>query len=283
MAAAVGPLAAYALPAVPLAVAVRLATVPYRRAVRGLQLRYRDVAAWELERDGVGLVVVLGAATLIALAPAGWPRVLTAVGLGFVATAFAPAALVVAFRTRRPTDEERATLDDVLGDCRLRVVDDRTRVGSALAAGIVPGGRYVFLTESLFDALSPAELRAVAAHEVGHHRRGHVLLRFSLVALAAGAGLAVGEFASEMALSAILVGAVPFVLGLAWVVRRTEVSADAYAADVVGGPALASALETLAERRYVFESGGRFRAFSHHPPLGERIGDLRGRAATQTA
>lgn len=272
----VGTLAAYLLPAVPVAVAARLATVPSRRTVRRLELRYRDAAAWELERDGVGAVVVLGAAVVIALAPSGWSRVLTTLALGLLVTALAPVALVVALRTRWPTDTERARVADLLpSGVALRVVDDRTRIGSAFAAGVVPGLERVFVTESLFDVLEDDELRAVVAHEVGHHERHHVLLRFSLVALAAGAAVGVASSAPDLALAGIVVGAVPFALVLAWVVRRTEHAADAYAARVVGGPALADALETLVEHRFVLDSGEQLRAFAYHPPLGERIEGLR--------
>ncbi|ELZ29162.1 peptidase M48 Ste24p [Halosimplex carlsbadense 2-9-1] len=275
VAAAVG---AYALPVVAVAVVARLATVPYRRAARGFRVRYRDAAAWELERDGVGLAGVVLTAGAIALVPAGWPRVVAAVGLGLVATAVTPFALVVALRTRWPTDEELAAVDGVLPDgVRLRVVDDRTRLGSAFAAGLVPGAEYVFLTESLFDALDGDQLRAVVAHEVGHHEHEHVLLRYLLVAVAAGAALGVASVAPDVALVAVLVGTPPFAVALAWAVRRTEAQADAYAAEAVGGAALAGALETLAERRYIAEGGGPARILSHHPPLGERIEGLRQR------
>ncbi|MFB6151565.1 MAG: M48 family metallopeptidase [Haloarculaceae archaeon] len=275
VAAAVGTLGAYLVPALPVALAVRLGTVPYRRAARDLRVRYRDAAAWELERDGAGVVLVLTAAALIALTPGGWPRVLVAAGLGLVAVALAPFALVVALRTRWPSDAERDLLGDVLGGVHLRVVDDRTRVGSAVAAGVLPGARYVFVTESLFDVLDDDEVRAVVAHEVGHHERHHVLLRFALLAAAAAVALALVEFAPDLALGAVLVGAGPTAVALAWVVRRTEESADAYAAATVGGPALADALETLVERRYVIEATGLLRVLSYHPPLSERTADLR--------
>lgn len=276
VAAVVGPVAVFLLPVVPVALAVRLATVPYRAAVRGLQVRYRDAAAWELERDGVGALAVLAGTIVIALAPAGLERALTAVAIGFVATALAPFAVVVALRTRWPTADERARLADVLGGVRLRVVDDRTRVGSAFAAGVLPGARYVFVTESLFDVLDDDELRAVVAHEVGHHERHHVLLRFSTLALAASAALGLSALVpDEAALVTVAVGAAPVAVVLAWVVRATERSADDYAAAAVGGAALASALERLAERRYVFDATGLARAFAAHPPLAERIAGLR--------
>ncbi|WP_436927781.1 M48 family metallopeptidase [Halosimplex amylolyticum] len=270
--------AVYALPVVALALAVRLATVPYRRAVRGFRLRYRDAAAWELERDGVGFLAVLLAAGAIALVPGGLPRVLAAVGIGLVATALTPFALVVALRTRWPTDAERAAVADVLPPgVRLRVVDDRTRLGSAVAAGFVPGGEYVFCTESLFAVLDDEELRAVVAHEVGHHEREHVLLRYSLVAVAAGVALGVASVAPGIALATLLIGIAPAAVVLAWIVRRTEAQADAYAAEAVSGTALASALETLAEHRFVVEATGPSRLLSYHPPLTERITRLRGR------
>lgn len=222
------------------------------------------------------LVVVAAGAAAIALAPPGWPRALVAVGLGLVATALTPVALVVALRTRWPTDAELATLEGVLGDVRLRVVDDRTRVGSALAAGVVPGLRYVFLTESLFELLDDDELRAVVAHEVGHHERNHVLLRFSLVALAAGAALALASVLPPGRTLVVLgAGALPAAVGFAWVVRATERSADAYAARAVGGPALASALERLARHRYVADATGPTALLSYHPPLSERVATLR--------
>ncbi|QLH76607.1 M48 family metalloprotease [Halosimplex rubrum] len=275
----VAAVAAYVLPVVVVALAARLATVPYRRAVRGFRVRYRDAAAWELERDGVGFAGVLLAAGVIALVPAGWPRVVAAVGLGLVATALAPFALVVGLRTRWPTDAERAAVDAALPDgIRLRVVDDRTRLGSAVAAGIVPGAEYVFLTESLFDTLDGDELRAVVAHEVGHHAGGHVLLRYLLVAVAAGAALGAASVAPDAALVAVLAGTPPFAVALAWVVRRTEEQADAYAAEVVSGAALAGALEVLADRRYIVEGGGPARLLSYHPPLADRIEWLRGRS-----
>lgn len=281
-AAAVGAAAAYLVPVALVVLATRLATVPHRGAARNLRLRYRDVAAWEVERSGVGVVGLLAAVGAIAAVPAGWPRAVVAVGLAFLATALAPVALVVALRTRWPTDDERDLVADLLPPgVALRVVDNRTRVGSAFAAGVVPGVERVFVTEALFDVLDDDELRAVVAHEVGHHERHHVLLRFSLAALAAGAALGVAGYAPVATMYALLVGAVPLVAGLAWVVRRTEYAADGHAARVVGGPALADALERLAERRYVLDSGGVLGVFAYHPPLAERIRRLRAAPAPE--
>ncbi|MCA9265751.1 MAG: M48 family metalloprotease [Planctomycetales bacterium] len=51
------------------------------------------------------------------------------------------------------------------------------RSRNAAVCGVVPPFRYAFLTQALLDALSPTEIFAVFAHEVGHIRHGHVLRR----------------------------------------------------------------------------------------------------------
>jgi|GEM_PF-955456 len=272
----VGASAAYLVPIALVVLVVRLATVPYQRAARDLRLRYRDAAAWELKRSGVGVVGLLAAVGVIAAVPSGWPRALVAVGLGFLVTVLAPVALVVALRTRWPTDAEHALVADLLPHgVALRVVDDRTRVGSAFTAGVIPGLKRVFVTESLFDVLDDEQLRAVVAHEVGHHEHNHVLLRFSLVAAAASVALTVASYAPVATVYGLVAGGVPLAVGLAWAVRHTERAADAYAAAVVGGPALAGALEVLADRRYITAASGPFGLLEYHPPLAERIERLR--------
>ena len=50
-------------------------------------------------------------------------------------------------------------------------------VVNAAVAGFVPGLRYVFLTDALLTRLTPEEIEAVFAHEVGHVRHRHLLAR----------------------------------------------------------------------------------------------------------
>ena len=59
---------------------------------------------------------------------------------------------------------------------------DRT-ICNAAVAGIFPGCRYVFLSDVLLERLSPQEIAAVYAHELGHVRHGHLLLRLLIVVL----------------------------------------------------------------------------------------------------
>ena len=56
-------------------------------------------------------------------------------------------------------------------------------VVNAAVAGMVPGLRYVFLTDGLLEHLSDDEIQAVFGHEIGHIRHGHLFLRgFALLA-----------------------------------------------------------------------------------------------------
>jgi STE24 endopeptidase len=50
---------------------------------------------------------------------------------------------------------------------------------NAAVAGVVPGLRYVFLTDGLLQHLREDEVHAVFGHEIGHIRHGHLFLRGS--------------------------------------------------------------------------------------------------------
>ena len=55
------------------------------------------------------------------------------------------------------------------------------RVLTAGVMGIIPGIRYILITPSLMESLSPEELEAVIAHEIGHVKKMHLLLYFVLI------------------------------------------------------------------------------------------------------
>lgn len=130
--------------------------------------------------------------------------------------------------------------------------------------------RKIVLYDTLVAQLSEAELEAVLAHEIGHHRRKHIpqrlawaalssLIAFSLIGYLArdgGLGTAFGfpsgsSVAPTLLLFALISPAVLFwstPLGNLWS-RRHEYEADAYAKDAVGGPeALVGALRKLSEK-----------------------------------
>ena len=59
---------------------------------------------------------------------------------------------------------------------------DRQMLNAAVA-GLVPSIRYVFVTDAILQYLRDDELESVVAHELGHVRRHHLLLRLLLLGL----------------------------------------------------------------------------------------------------
>lgn len=113
---------------------------------------------------------------------------------------------------------------------------------NAMVAGIVPGVRYVLLTDRLVSELTPDEVEAVFGHEVGHVKHGHMLyymgfLFISWMAVAALWPLAASAFPELNAVDleedwvklpfVALVGAYIFVV-FGFLSRRCERQADVY-------------------------------------------------------
>ncbi|HAT10759.1 MAG TPA: hypothetical protein DCS97_09245 [Planctomycetes bacterium] len=72
-----------------------------------------------------------------------------------------------------------------LGDVRLRVWSSPGgQVHNAMAMGLFPGLRWTLVSSDLISDLPPEQVRAVVAHEAGHHRHRHLLtyLGFALIA-----------------------------------------------------------------------------------------------------
>ncbi len=129
--------------------------------------------------------------------------------------------------------------------------------------------RRIVLFDTLIAQLTPEELEAVLAHEVGHYRRGHIPKTLALSAaiqLGAFASIAwlsrsdwfnpafrfpAGELAPAFLLFGLLSGAVMF-----WfsplgnlLSRKHEYEADAFARDAAGGAGpLVAALRKLAQK-----------------------------------
>lgn len=121
-----------------------------------------------------------------------------------------------------------------------RVLVWRTQgmIPNAAAAGLFPGLRFVLFSDALLDMLDEDQIEAVAAHEVAHLKRRHVLwlgvgmmslltvgslLGLLVVWLIDASGGGAGEFTS------LLVG-LPVALALFGIVsRRFEWQADAFA------------------------------------------------------
>jgi len=210
------------------------------------------VGVWLAAPSGVPGLAVVSLAALVLV-----------VGLPVLAARYGP--------VRELTARERAFVPACAADLRVRVVEtDRSRVANALAAGALPGYRYVFVTDALFATLDDEAVAAVVAHEAGHHRRGHVAVRFLAVGVAlaplflAAGGVLPGVVAPAVASVVLLLAAGP-------VVRWTEFDADAYAARSTTAAAMERALATLAARGLLAEDRARLVGLvSLHPSVAAR-------------
>lgn len=152
----------------------------------------------------------------------------------------------------------------------IEVIDGSKRSGHSNAY-FTGFGRFrrIVLFDTLIEQLTPEELEAVLAHEVGHYKRGHIpqrlviaaaslLLSFGVLAWLLQApwflgafGFPTGEMAPALLLFALLSGVVTF-----WFTplsnllsRKHEYQADAFAHDAMGRDApLVGALRKLAAK-----------------------------------
>ncbi len=253
------------------ALAVHLGTRPAWARVTG---RATDYAA--TVRRFLALAAVLVAPALFVVgawlaAPSGTASLLAVAGAAAVVAGALPPLAARFGPVREPTAAEAAVVPACADGLRVRVVETGNHpVANAVAAGVLPGSRYVFVTDALFRTLDAEATTAVVAHEVGHHRRGHVVARFLATGLALApvflvANGVVDAFVPAVALSFALL------LAVGPLVRWTEFDADAYAAGRVGDGAMERALATLADRGLVPTDRSRLaRLFSFHPAVGRR-------------
>lgn len=153
--------------------------------------------------------------------------------------------------------------------------------------------RRIVLYDTLINQLSPTELEAVLAHEVGHYKCGHIpkmlvvsaLIQLAMFALIAwlmqaawfnpAVGLPAGELAPTLLVFSLLSGPVMFWLTPLGnlVSRKHEYEADAFARRAMQSPApLIGALHKLAEKNLSNLTPHRwFSGFYYsHPTLLER-------------
>jgi STE24 endopeptidase len=175
----------------------------------------------------------------------------------------------------------------------------RSAHGNAYFTGLGAAKRVVFF-DTLLATLSPGEVEAVLAHELGHFKRRHVLKRMATMFALSLAGLALLGWLASRSWFYSALGVVPnfaapndalalllFALALpafgffvsplaALLSRRHEFEADAYACAQASGADLASALIKLHQDNastltpdplYV-------RFYYSHPPASERLAAL---------
>ena len=184
----------------------------------------------------------------------------------------------------------------------VRVMDGsrRSSHGNAYFTGLGRAKRIVFF-DTLLQSLAPPEVQAVLAHELGHFRLRHVAWRIVWSLAAALAGFAVlawlaGQAWFQPALGVTAGGthtlfllfalvAPVFLLPMqplgAWLSRRHEFQADAYAAHHADAVALADALVKLYRDNATTLTPDRMYTAFHasHPPALDRIARLRGSPA----
>ncbi|WP_255150770.1 M48 family metallopeptidase [Halorarius halobius] len=249
-------------------VATTLATLSvYAMPVPAAVLAAGTASGLPLRRVARGYALVVGPAlaalSAAPLAPDGWWLVAGVAAVGALLAAGTPLLVGRLVPARRPTPAERARIGEV--DVPVRVLSSGRP--NALAAGLVPGLRAVFVTEGLLARLPPAELRAVVAHEVGHHRHNHVAVRLGAVAVFVLPWLAATAEGVPGAFLAGCLLAVPYSLAVFRLMRYTELAADRYAAERTDPAALARGLRRLTGPG---PSGRLRRLFSPHPPLADR-------------
>ncbi len=120
------------------------------------------------------------------------PMVVLALGLLVVSAVVGPYVVMLMVRSRRPDEPTRRRL---LAICRrhgvrlrdVRIIDTGAdRTANALSTGVLPGLRYIFVTDRLLTDFADDELEAVLAHEIGHARQHHLLVKLGLVVVATG-------------------------------------------------------------------------------------------------
>jgi len=171
----------------------------------------------------------------------------------------------------------------------------RSAHGNAYFTGLGKAKRIVFF-DTLLQALVPGEVEAVLAHELGHFRLRHVAWRivwslaasfagFALLAWLAGEpwfqpALGVADGGPHTLFLLFVLAAPVFLLPAgplaAWLSRRHEYAADAFAARHADAAALSSALVKLyRDNATTLTPDPVYTAFhASHPPAIDRIGRL---------
>jgi STE24 endopeptidase len=191
-------------------------------------------------------------------------------------------------------------------DCRVYVMDGsrRSSHGNAYFTGLGASKRIVLL-DTLFGRLTPEEIEAVLAHEVGHLRRHHIAKRLvwsgaaslGLLALLGwlsqepwfAAGLGVTRDSTAMALVLFFIAVPVFGFPFRWIsnlyLRRHEFEADEFAAAHSSASDLANALLKLYGHNAATLTPDPLHStfYDTHPPAALRVPRLRALMARRRA
>jgi STE24 endopeptidase len=270
-----------------------------------------DLLKGLLVSGAIGAPLALGALWLVSRAGPYWwlPAWAGWLALSVLLAWAYPVLIAPLFNRFRPLADEalaqriRALLDRTgFRSGGILVMDGsrRSTHANAYFTGLGRRKQVVFF-DTLRELLTPDEMEAVLAHELGHFKLRHVQVR-----LAAGAVMALGGFALLawllgrawfyeglgvgtpspqaglvlFALAAPVFGFVLHPLLTAWS-RRHEYAADAFAAAHASAEAMAGALVKLSEHNSATLTPDPLHSAFHdtHPPAPLRIARLRGTAA----
>ena len=198
--------------------------------LRGYESSLREWSGWELTPDCMLGAVALGVFTV------------------------APAMLIRIWRTTPlEAGPVRDRLENVCHRIRLRcrailVWHSDGIMLNAAVMGLIPGVRYVLLSDALLATMTPRQIEAVFAHEAGHIRKHHIqsFLLFAFVGWLLVAGLmellARSTNSTESAWTfsvgtiqgvGLVATALFWTLGFGWLSRKFERQADLYGARCV--------------------------------------------------
>lgn len=249
------------------------------------------VALASVMTGGVGavslsLVVHAGGSFVVKAGVAG---VGAAVGLALVFAVY-PSIVRALFRARRLDGELRRRFAPIEQEIGIRVdglflLRGAGYRANAMVTGIIPGRRFVFLTQELVEHLDHDEVCAVVAHELAHIRHRHLLRRLGLTALTIGLGnAAIGAMwhwrpTIAPTVAVVALWTLNMLLGVAYMIlvtlpmaRRHERQADATAARVVGADLYNRALRRIHDLNLSGGDAGRVeRLFATHPSLVARL------------
>lgn len=207
---------------------------------------------------------------------------------------FVPRLMRALLPTKPVDNGVRQRLLQFAGQHQVKVKDIRCldtgpeQTANAMIMGLSPRSRYVLITDRLLRDLEPEELDAVLAHELGHAKKHHLLIKLgaALVAWLPAVGVvaaiaALGGHRSAALVVAGTVLAMVLVMASLLVVQgvvgvRLERSADDYASATAGPDALRRGLEKLATANATKRRTGRlWNVLTQHPGLEQRIDRLR--------
>ena len=284
-----------------------LAMVPAYRAIGPLYRQLRGIEASPVSRAtrirlavglGVPFLIWVVAINVVNLQGNALVGAISDVVLLVLLLALTPVVLIRALPTRSIAGPLRSRLDALLAERGVRVRDIRVwqtrsqKVGNALVLGAVPRFRYVILTDYLLDNLAEKELEAIVAHEMGHAKQHHVLLKLlglvAVIAVVAGGSIAL-SVAFEGLSEALVAIALPlaFIVGAllvqGWLGLVLERKADDYGAELIGVEPMVGALERLGAMNMMKpRTGLLWDVLNQHPGLEQRIERLR-RATERSA